>query len=319
MKDRIWAFLIQLSGNMWNDHKGGTGRHAPWFDELPTHEPTWKTVIDFLPSQGINTVLIDVGDGIEYESHPEISVSGAWSKQKLKDELDRIRSLGMTPLPKLNFSCGHDTWLGEYSRMVSTRKYYEVCKDVITEVAELFGQPSLFHLGMDEETPGHQKHQNFCCIRQHDLWWHDIYYLFDCCEKVGVRPWIWSDAIWHRQEEFLEKMPKSVMQSNWYYGAFNKDRNGIYTSNYVEAYKRLDEAGFDQIPTGSAFYADWYCMQETMAFAKEELNMDLVKGFMSCSWYMTTKSSLYAILNDAQRFGDGKRQEFPELCKDIME
>ena len=66
-----------------------------------------------------------------------------------------LRALGIEPLPKLNFSTCHDAWLGPYSRMVSTPAYYDVCRDLIDEVAELFGGPRFFHLGMDEETAQH--------------------------------------------------------------------------------------------------------------------------------------------------------------------
>ena len=36
--------------------------------------------------------------------------------------------------------------------------------------------------------------------------------------KRGVRAWCWSDKIWHAKDDFLKRMPKSVLQSNWYYG-----------------------------------------------------------------------------------------------------
>ena len=74
-----------------------------------------------------------------------------------------------------------------------------------------------FHLGMDEETAGHQKHLNYVMVRQHDLWWHDLLFLAEQAEKSGARPWIWSDYVWHHPDQFYEKMPKSVLQSNWYY------------------------------------------------------------------------------------------------------
>jgi hypothetical protein len=80
---------------------------------------------------GMNMVVIDVGDAIEYASHPEISVKNAWSSTRLGEELARLRSLGLEPIPKLNFSTAHDQWLHDYSRMVSTPVYYKVCAEVI--------------------------------------------------------------------------------------------------------------------------------------------------------------------------------------------
>ncbi|MBQ1229154.1 MAG: uracil permease, partial [Firmicutes bacterium] len=42
-------------------------------------------------------------------------------------------AMGITIIPKLNFSTNHDVWLGEYSRMVSTSIYYGVCRDLIND------------------------------------------------------------------------------------------------------------------------------------------------------------------------------------------
>ena len=101
----------------------------------------------------------------------------------------------------------------EYSRMVSTSIYYKVCEDLIKEVAELFDYPEYFHVGLDEEDAASQVHWAYACIRQHDLWWHDAYFFFNVCEKVGARPWVWADLCWSQPEKYLEKMPKSVLQS----------------------------------------------------------------------------------------------------------
>ena len=154
--EMIYSYLIHLSDNMWAQPK----LVLPGDEEKQLHlncdDTVWRRVIDFLPGQGYNAVVIDVGDGVRYETHPEISVAGAWSKDKLKAELDYIRSKGMKVIPKLNFSAGHDGWLGKYAMMIATPEYYKVCKDLILEVAELFGTPELFHLGMDEETYGNQ-------------------------------------------------------------------------------------------------------------------------------------------------------------------
>ena len=76
----------------------------------------------------------------------------------MRAEVKRLREMGLEPIPKLNFSTCHDTWLGPYARMVSTPKYYEVAKDLIAETIELFDKPRLFHLGMDEEDERNQRH-----------------------------------------------------------------------------------------------------------------------------------------------------------------
>lgn len=314
MREKIWAYLMHLGDNMWFDYVR-PGATPGYYDELSLDYMVWKQVIDFLPEQGINTVVIDVGDGMQYERHPEISVKGAWSKDKLKKELDYIRSLGMTPIPKLNFSAGHDAWLKEYSRMLSTSVYYQVCKDVIEEVAEVFDYPKLFHLGMDEEDANNQAGLQYCCIRQKDLWWHDIYYLFDVCHRLGARPWVWADPCWHNPEEYLKKMPNDVLQSNWWYNKIRKNLDGTYKNVKYDTYRVLEEAGFDQIPTCSTCEGYQWSAYETMQLAEEVIGQERLKGYMTTPWKNPRTYEIYTLLNDALKFGVAKKRIYPEQCK----
>lgn len=313
MDKMMWTFFLKLSTNMWGD-PGGTWKYSPYFPELVTDEQVWREVVDFLPGQGINTVLIDVGDGMEYDSHPEISIPGAWSKEKLKKELEHMRSIGLTPIPKLNFSAGHDAWLKEYSRMVSTSVYYRVCEDLIREVAEVFDYPAYFHLGMDEENEVNQRQLAYCCIRQKDLWWHDAYFFFDICEKLGMRPWVWADFCWTEPEIYLKKMPKSVLQSNWAYHRVVRNADGSYKDVEYDTYLKLQAAGFDQVPTSSTWRV-WYNSEQTMELGKEHIAPEHLKGFMTAAWQYTIPESKYALLNDAVRFGYAKKRIYPEFCK----
>ncbi len=313
MNNKYWGYLIHLSDNMWGDPWSRI-RWAHYFPELSLDEDVWKNTIDFLPSQGINMVLIDVGDAIEYERHPEISVKGAWSKDKLKKELDRIRSLGMTPLPKLNFSAGHDAWLGDFSRMLSTPPYYQACKDCIEEVAELFDYPEYFHLGLDEEDTVNQGGQGMMVVRQMELYWHDVYKLLDDCEATGCTPWVWSTYSWApgHLEEFIRRMPKSVLQSNGWYNRFKKLPDGKYSAIQCDIYKHLDEAGYKQILTSSCIEGYSMSSYETMEMAKNEMNDDNILGFMTAPWRNCRFGDRYALMDDAFRFGLAKKEWYPE-------
>lgn len=310
-KDLMWGYLIQLSTNMWGE-PGANSTNGFWQDHLTTDEETWKKVIDFLPGCGFNTVLIDVGDAVQFESHPELSIPGAWSKEKLKGELDRIRSLGMTPLPKLNFSAGHDAWLKIYSRMVSTPQYYQVCEDLIREVAELFDHPAYFHLGMDEEWD--QGAENMKIVRPRRIWWHDMNFYFGICDKVGARPWVWADPCWNDPEDYCKNMSKDALQSNWYYGTLRRNPDGSFKRIESETYRILEKAGFDQVPTSSAL-ARWYNAAETMEMGKRDIAPERLKGYLTCPWYFVYKKDYEAHINEAELFKRAKEKHYPEECK----
>jgi hypothetical protein len=274
----MWGYLIHLGYNMWRESDSQKkGKYTNASDILRFDKEIWDEILEHMVAAGVNTVVIDLGEGVKYESHPEIAVEGSWNVDFLRTELAKMRKMGLNPIPKLNFSTAHDEWMGEYSKCVSTQKYYEVCKDLINEVVDIFDKPELFHIGMDEETFKHQRYYNYLVIRQGDYWWKDLYFYIDLIEKQGVRPWMWSDCIWNHQEEFIKKMPKSVLQSNWFYGLFSAEHE-IYKT-YIGAYTILEENGFDQVPTGSN-YSYSHNFPDTVEFSKESIAPERLKGFL---------------------------------------
>lgn len=266
---RIWGLVLHLGTNMWSDVRvadrvmegprkwGGEDGWALYSDVLRFDEAFWRETTARMAAKGLNTIVLDLGEGLCYPSHPELSVEGTWPVAKMKDELRRLRGMGLEVVPKLNFSTGHDTWLQKYGRMVSTKRYYDVCRDVILDTVDAFDGPELFHMGFDEETARHQSTYDYCVVRQGELWWHDCGFFVDTIKSAGARPWMWSDKIWHSHEDFVKRVPKDVLQSNWYYGhIFDPEKvppeHRERVRPYIEAFKWLEEAGYDQVPTGMA-------------------------------------------------------------------
>ncbi len=300
-KPKIWACLLHLSYNMWVEYSTPSvfKGYRPY---LQLDEDLWDDALKKMAEEGINMVLIDLGDGIRYRSHPEIAVANAWSPERLRNELVKIRKLGIEPIPKLNFAAGHDIWLGEYSRMVSTAKYYEVCTDLIKEVSELFDMPRFFHLGMDEENAEDQRYLNYVVIRQNDLWWHDFYFLVDQVEKMGSRAWIWSDYLWHFPELFLKKMPKSVVQSNWYY-----EKEFDVNRKEVKAILDLEKYGYEQIPAASFHNGNDYSILSTVKFCKQNIAEPRLLGFLQTFWAPTIELYRETIIKSIELEGSAKK------------
>jgi hypothetical protein len=310
----IWAYLAHLSFNMWEEadapvpenlspaarrnYETRKARTVLSFDE-----ETWDALLAAFQAHGINMVVLDLGNSVQYDSHPEIAVRDAWSPAWLRQELARLRALGIEPIPKLNFSTTHDEWLGPYARCVSTDAYYAVCRDLIAEVAALFDRPRFFHLGMDEETAGHQRYARYAVMRQFDLWWHDLYFLQEQVEGAGSRAWVWSDYLWEHPDEFLRNMPKSVVQSNWYYGAeFNEE------DKHVKAYLDLEAHGYEQVPTGST----WSCEENfpnTVSFAAQHIGSERLLGFLQAPWRPTRAEFRQTLLHAAEVTGEAGRME----------
>jgi hypothetical protein len=157
--EKIWSFTIQLGFNMWRDADSTPENDGPfqcqstghYQTKMLTERDTWRRVVDQLPSFGINTLVVDLGEGVQYKSHPELAVDGAWTVEELKEELARARALGLEVIPKLNFSSYHDAWLTPYCAQKGTAAYDKVVADLIDEACAIFDSPRFVHLGMDEE------------------------------------------------------------------------------------------------------------------------------------------------------------------------
>lgn len=274
-----WA---DIKLDRWGKKTGLPAFTHSYMDYLRFDREQWDFVTGEMAKAGMNMIVIDLAEGVKYDSHPELAVKGSWSKDEMKKELDRLRGMGLEPIPKMNFSTCHDSWLKDYQRMISTQKYYEVCSDLIKEVSELFDHPRYLHLGYDEENYGNQAQYEFVVIRQGELWWHDFLWFVKTTEAAGMRPWIWSDYYHKHEEEFLRRMPKSVLQSNWYYG--NNFDPG--TSVTAKTYLAFEKAGFDQVPCGS----NWATEQNfglTVDFAKQNISKEHLKGFLMAPWTRT--------------------------------
>lgn len=285
MNEMIWAYFIHLGINDWmeKDETAGAYEGAPtvksYFakggeectfrcasDKLRCNKKFFRSLVDRAHKTGINTIVIDLAEGLKYKTHPELAVEDAWTPEELCAEIAHIKSLGMDAVPSMNFSAAHDEWLGEYARMVSTPTYYKVIADLIKEVSDLFGSPKLFYIGMDEEDSATQSHYGLSIVRHGDLWWHDFYYVVKQVEACGATAWASADRLAADEKTFVERMPKEVIMGH-YFRYLNDDLEKIKEkaetdAKYKPRYERLNmlvtlgKYGFKQIPIGGNYSYD---------------------------------------------------------------
>ena len=313
--------LIHLGSNMWQ--KPGCWKphnkeeiDMIYRDYLLADDESFREVTDFAAENGVTTLLIDMGEAVELKRHPELAVKGSWSQDKFKDELKRIRSLGLEPLPKFNFSLAHNAWMKDMCWKVGLPEYNEFCRDIIDEACELFDGPALFHLGLDEENEFSQftLGQPISISRSRDKRAGDMNLLFDACRKNGARPWMFVDPATVEElggeKRFREAVPADVIMANWHYGSIHNGMRDLWDDPHVKLFKELEEWGYDQIPCGST-----WCMPVNMLriarFAREQLDQDKLLGFMSASWLQTTPSQKYGIMHDISCMKLAKDKYYP--------
>lgn len=301
--EKMWALLVHLSTNMW----------LPKRDKIEFDDDFWEYVLKESARTGINTIVIDVGDGIEFASHPEIAISGAWTRKRVRDEVKRCRDLGIALIPKLNFATPHDHWLGEYSRMISTTVYYKVVNDLIKEVYEIFEHPEYIHIGMDEEDARHVQKQDYAVYRQGELFWHDLRFLIDCVRDTGATPFMWGCPLYRHFDEYKKHIDvDECVLSPWAYNAFRKEhwtpiesradyvayynegeyaKLGIkyveedpYLVNFREVTPKVVEGGYKLVPCASVFNrCDWNHM-DLLEYFKDMAKDEQIVGYMSAPW-----------------------------------
>ncbi len=303
MNEKIWSILIQLGPNM----------SANVYHELQWDEELWDTVLEKCVWTGINTIVLDVNDGLEYGSHPELALKGAWTRNRMRREIKRCRELGITLIPKLNFSTNHHRWLGVYSRMASTPQYYRVAYDLIRELYELFEHPKYFHLGMDEESAQYTEGREHCSFRQGELFWHDLRYLVDCVADLGAKPWIWSSPLFDHPEEFKAHFdPDEMIISPYHYNAFRPEHftpiesrseylvyysegkykdMGIkyveedpYLVQFIERAIPLMKEGYVYVPCASVFNRCKYNHDDLIEYFRDNAPDDQILGYMTAPW-----------------------------------
>ncbi len=294
--------LLHLGTNMWEQEGKmiATDPEGSCFcDTLRFDLSVFHKVTEAMAQNGFNTVVIDIADGILYDSHPEIAVKNALTKAELKKELERLRKMGLDPIPKLNFSTTHSAWLKSYAYMVGTDKYYDVCRDLIEEVIDLFDTPKLFHLGLEEEDYASQKTQPVAIVRAPYKKCEDANFMFDICRNKGVRPWIWADLNtvngFGGEAAFRTAVDKDVLLSNWEY------RKPFRATSEFEHYINLGEWGYEQVPTSSI--SGWHCNNfDTLNFCKNCVDESSIVGYMEAPWEKTVERRYYALMNNVVNF-----------------
>ncbi len=341
--DFAWGALLHLGSNMWGDWKpdlagvpGSAEEERKMYPDqklnkfgvlpsrarnyLKAEDAVWHETTEAMAKEGLNLVMIDVGEAYAYPSRPELWVNGSWSPEKMRRELDRLRKMDLEPVPKLNFSTGHDAWLKEYHRMTSSKVYYEVVADVVRDVAEVFGCPRYFHIGFDEEIPVAVRGRTPVVIREGDLWWHDFLYVVKQVEKNGSRAMAWSDKMCGGREEFLKRMPKGVLQVPWYYGKDFSEKKLTWKpelekkldswesqGNLAASILELDKAGYDMLPCTS----NWStpdAADAMLTFCKERVNRAHLKGFMTAPWSKSFTEEMPKTKEGIRLFAEAKRK-----------
>ena len=303
------ALYIMLGHNMWcqwpTEAMGSDPESAVKYlseDDRPDlvlrcKDENWRQVTDHAGSKGINMLIVDLGEGLFYPSHPELAISGTWSVEKMQQEIRRLNALGMEVIPKLNFSTNHNGWMKDYQHMISSKPFYQMCKDVLSDIYEIFGHPRFIHLGFDEEDNySLQKDFSYITMRSDENWWQDVLYITGIVENLGARAMMWSDYGWDHPD-FYERCPKSIIQCPWYYNdrmdGYDPDTINGRAKQKVLCYYELGKRGFDVLGCGSNWVSGYRrkmgvgaddVMEGIIKLTRRAVPKEHLMGFLAAPW-----------------------------------
>ncbi len=275
MNVKITALLGPISYNMWCSQPRDDV-HYGYSTKLRFSFEVYKRLVLRASEAGFNMIILDLGDGIAWKSHPEVTVENPISLDELQELLKFTRDAGLEPIPKLNFSTVHDIWLGEYERMVGTRAYHKLCSDLIDEAVELFHGPRFFHIGMDEETLPHHLSINleYVVLRIGSLWVEAVERFNEDVRRNGAQAWIWGDCFWKGREETPPAVPNDIIISDWQYG----------NAPDYPSMRLIEELGYRQVPAGS----NWTRkdnLSHLAEFTSKNLKPEGLLGLMQTVWH----------------------------------
>ena len=176
-----------------------------------------EELIDLSADTGLNTVIFDIADAVEYNSHPELKRPYSVPMQELAELAGRARKQGLEVIPKLNFAKSerywHNWWFRPYRELPDDDEYFEHAWKLIDELLQAVGPTRRFHVGMDEDT-----------LRDADAYCEVIEKLHAGLAQRGCQTVIWSDSCydWGEPrnsilETAFQRLPRDIILALWNY------------------------------------------------------------------------------------------------------
>ena len=162
---------------------------------------------------GRDSVLVDVQDFVVYPSHPEIASERSLAAGKVSMLAEEWRRDGLAVIPMLDFCTANDSWLGEYDRMVCSKPYDALVKDIIADAYRIFAKPKYIHIGFSNEDRQSHTKGDYKVMRQGDLWMRYLAKTSGWVKETGAKTWAWFDYPWG-MKDFLADCPKDILYSN---------------------------------------------------------------------------------------------------------
>lgn len=255
----------------------------------------YRRLVDTLALLKYNTIVWEVNDRLQYESHPDITAANSPTKQELAELVEYARSRHFEVIPQLatfahfgyalgkpayrHLSESEQTTYGHRSRFnycPSNPATYDLVFDLMAEVTEVF-QPRYFHIGHDEASFDDIGVCERCTgTEPWVLWAQDIRKLDAWIREHGMRTILWGDQFLPEHnggEPFYtaratDMIPKDILVFDWHYSP---------NHNYDATISYFKEHGFEVVG------CPWYEPVNVYRFASAAKRNEIL-GFCGTTW-----------------------------------
>ena len=261
----------------------------------PTNISLVKAIIkNILARYKYNTVVMEVEEGLLFESHPELSTPKGLTKNQMKEIVEFAKQHFLAVIPEIQ-SLGHcGYWLfrkdTKYLNLAENPKkpynydpskpaIYELLFDLYNEVIEIF-EPEYFHIGHDEVATTLGTSSTAKGREPWEWFVYDVTKLHDFFAERGIKTMMWGDMLLYLKNmdasrggppmniyKALDKIPKDIIICDWHYAP----RKSYPSLNYFQ------ERGFQVIAV------PWYKKENIFYFAKEAVRGDAL-GIIGSTW-----------------------------------
>lgn len=223
-----------------------------------------KQLISEIGRLGFNTLILEVDNVVQLNSHPELAKPNALTTQQLQELISLAKNSGLEVIPDFQ-TMGHQDYLfaktypdlvenheQPYAYCPSNPKTYTILFEIYDELIELF-KPKYFHIGHDEILDFQHNHKQIGYCEQckntppDQLLAKDISKIYDYLKSKNVQTMIWGDMFLAKEQfpptpgrayfggepdntwNAINLIPKDIIVCDWQYGS-DRDPRPEYPS-----------------------------------------------------------------------------------------
>lgn len=257
-------------------------------EEKPFDLEVGLEIVKEISRVGMNLLVIDCADGVEYKSHPELARKYTIPMDYVERLVNKAREEGIEVVPKLNFSQSayhkHNHWFRPHNALFDNHEYWRIAFEIIDELIQICRPTRYFHIGMDEDHD-----------RAYSQYIEAIITLHEGLKERELRPMVWNDSACKLREQqiFVEKslaaekkIPRDIVQIVW-----------DYTDVQPEIIRRLSERGFEVWAAPGREDS-----RQVLGWKQAVLDHG-GEGLLMTTWLPSNRSTLPKILHLIRRFG----------------